>query len=82
MRAFSVSPCCRISAMICAPCSRASSRMRAASWRASAICALNSASAALASAWALSSSANWVRIASWRLVIALLIGGMTYFASR
>ena len=31
---------------------------------------------------ACSRSANCLRIASWRLVIALLIGGMTYFASR
>ena len=54
----------RASEMIWAPCSRASSRILAASWRASASCALYSSSALWASSLASSSSANSSRIAS------------------
>src|SRR5690242_4263632 len=52
--------------------------MRAASCLASFSCSLYAASALRASACASSSSVNWRRIASWRAVMALLIGGIRY----
>src|SRR4029077_13978700 len=69
----------RASCTIWAPCSRASSRIRAASCLALFSCSLYSASACNALALASSSSANSVRIASWRAVMALLIGVIRYF---
>ena len=58
MRVDSVWACSRISATIAAPCSRASSRMRAASCRASASCFSSSASLASASACLVSAAAS------------------------
>ena len=63
--------------MIGLPCSRASSRIRAGLLAGVGELALNSSSAAVAFCLASSASANSERIASWRAVIALLIGGMT-----
>ena len=80
IRSASTCACSRCWEMIWAPWSRASSRMRAASGRASASWAWNFSWAAFAFCLASSASANSLRIASWRAVIALLIGGMTYFA--
>ena len=79
-RCASTCACSLASAMMPLPCSRASSRIRAASLRASASWLLKSLSAWVALSLASWASANSCRIASWRAVIALLIGGTTYFA--
>ena len=66
--------------MICAPCSRASSRIFAASARASASCALYFSSAAFASAWACLASFMPPSIASVRSAYAFSNFGTTNLA--
>src|SRR5690625_4223149 len=79
MLSASACACSRISETICAPCSRASSRIRAASWRASASWALYFSSAALASSWASLASFIPPSIADVRAAYAFSKLGTTNF---
>src|SRR5262245_28339568 len=71
--------CSRISAMICAPCSRASSRSRAASCLASASCSRYLARVAFASAWVSSARCRPPSILSVRSAsVWLSLGSRTF----